>query len=258
MVSRTGLPSSPSTSTANASVYLRPSWKMWPISMPRADTSGPAPSGDGSPSRTSAASMVPSAVKSRPATRPTTCLPLLVRAGDPRRAVDDPRIDEVANTVGQQCPSGRCSPSPGRGSWRSRRRRAWRTRRVERGAEPLVVDLAVAGHADGEQFPLAAGLTDLQQHVLQGVGGGDLAARGRRCWPSPPAWRWSGCRGCRAPWPRAARRTAAVGHRGDDGLDVGGVAGLAGSGRRCPRRPRSRRGTPRTRCRPSPRTPPRR
>ena len=75
MVSRTGLPSSPSTSTVKASAYLRPSWKMWPISMPRADTSGPAPSGEGSPSRTSAASMVPSGVKSRPATRPTTCLP---------------------------------------------------------------------------------------------------------------------------------------------------------------------------------------
>ena len=72
MVNRTGLPSSPSTSAVKASVYLRPSWKMWPISMPRADTSGPAPSGEGSPSRTSAASIVPSGVKSRPATRPTT------------------------------------------------------------------------------------------------------------------------------------------------------------------------------------------
>ena len=76
MVSRTGLPSSPSTSAEKVSVYLRPNWKMWPISIPRADTSGPAPSGDGSPSRTSAASIVPSGVKSRPATRPTTCLPV--------------------------------------------------------------------------------------------------------------------------------------------------------------------------------------
>ena len=75
MVNRTGLPFSPSTSASNASVYLRPSWKMWPISIPRADTSGPAPSGEGSPSRTSAASMVPSATKSRPATSPTTCRP---------------------------------------------------------------------------------------------------------------------------------------------------------------------------------------
>src|SRR6185436_15918682 len=75
MVSRTGLPFSPSTSAEKASVYLRPSWKMWPISMPRADTNGPMPSGEGSPSRTSAASMVPSGTKSRPATRPTTCLP---------------------------------------------------------------------------------------------------------------------------------------------------------------------------------------
>ncbi|SHW93340.1 Uncharacterised protein [Mycobacteroides abscessus subsp. abscessus] len=74
MVRRTGLPFSPRTSALKASVYLRPSWKTCPISMPRADTSGPAPSGEGSPSRTSAASMVPSATKSRPATIPTMCL----------------------------------------------------------------------------------------------------------------------------------------------------------------------------------------
>ena len=69
---RIGLLSAPSASSANASAYLRPSWKMWPISMPRAATSVPCPSGEGSPSRTSAASIVPSGVKSRPHTRSTT------------------------------------------------------------------------------------------------------------------------------------------------------------------------------------------
>ena len=47
MVSRTGLPSSPSTSAVKASVYLRPSWKMWPISMPRADHQRAGPVGRG-------------------------------------------------------------------------------------------------------------------------------------------------------------------------------------------------------------------
>ena len=69
---RIGLPSGPSASSSSASAYLRPSWNTCPISMPRAATSGPLPSGAGSPSRTSAASIVPSGVKSRPATRSTT------------------------------------------------------------------------------------------------------------------------------------------------------------------------------------------
>jgi hypothetical protein len=37
MVTRTGLLSGPSTSRPKASANLRPSWKMWPISMPAAD-----------------------------------------------------------------------------------------------------------------------------------------------------------------------------------------------------------------------------
>ena len=52
-----------------ASVYLRPSWKMWPSSMPRASSTVPLPLGEGSPALISAASMNPSTVKSRPAFR---------------------------------------------------------------------------------------------------------------------------------------------------------------------------------------------
>ncbi len=49
---------------------------MWPISMPRAVSSTPPSQlGQGSPSRTSAASMVPSGVKSRPATTSSAWLP---------------------------------------------------------------------------------------------------------------------------------------------------------------------------------------
>jgi hypothetical protein len=40
----------------SASAYLRPSWKTWPISMPRASSTGPEPSGAGSPGRTVATS----------------------------------------------------------------------------------------------------------------------------------------------------------------------------------------------------------
>ena len=64
----TSLPLESSTFRPSASAYLRPSWKMWPISMPRARLSPPEPSGAGSPSRISATSSTPSAVKSRPAT----------------------------------------------------------------------------------------------------------------------------------------------------------------------------------------------
>ena len=35
MVTRTGLPFWPRTSSWKVSAYLRPSWKMWPISMAR-------------------------------------------------------------------------------------------------------------------------------------------------------------------------------------------------------------------------------
>ena len=49
---------------------------MWPISIPRADSSVPSSQfGQASPSRTSAASIVPSALKSRPTTRSSTWLP---------------------------------------------------------------------------------------------------------------------------------------------------------------------------------------
>ena len=39
---RIGLPSGPSASSPNASAYLRPSWKMWPISIARSISSGGA------------------------------------------------------------------------------------------------------------------------------------------------------------------------------------------------------------------------
>ena len=75
MVTVTSLPFWSSTLSPSASAYFRPSWKMWPISMPRASCSGPDPSGAGSPARISAASIMPSGVKSRPQVRSKTCRP---------------------------------------------------------------------------------------------------------------------------------------------------------------------------------------
>ncbi len=49
IVTVTSLPFSSSTLSPSASAYLRPSWKTWPISMPRASSTGPEPSGAGSP-----------------------------------------------------------------------------------------------------------------------------------------------------------------------------------------------------------------
>ncbi len=71
----TSLPFWSSTFRSSASAYFLPSWKMWPISMPRAVSRACPQFGHSSPARTSAASIVPSAVKSRPATRSMTCLP---------------------------------------------------------------------------------------------------------------------------------------------------------------------------------------
>ena len=69
------LPFWSSTVSPSASEYFVPSWKMWPISMPRAISNGWPHAGHESPPRTSAASIVPSGVKSRPTVRCSTWCP---------------------------------------------------------------------------------------------------------------------------------------------------------------------------------------
>ena len=105
----TSLPFTSSTFRSSASAYLRPSWKMCPISMPRALSSACPHTGHGSPSRISAAWMVPSAVKSRPATRSMTCRPgssAPVTQADPSA---DARVEQVADLAG---PLGAEHPGP--------------------------------------------------------------------------------------------------------------------------------------------------
>ena len=94
---RIGLPSGPSASSPKASAYLRPSWKTWPISMPRAIDSRPPHRAHRSPSRISTAPISPSGSKSRPRTTSAACRPVVVRAGDPGAARHDERVDEVAD-----------------------------------------------------------------------------------------------------------------------------------------------------------------
>ena len=163
MVRRTGLPSSPSTSTVKASVYLRPSWKMWPISMPRADDQRPGAVGR----RIAVAHLggLDGAVGGEVAARDQVddVLAGLVGAGDPRRAVHHPRVDQVANSVGQQRfrPDVALDQERVLGEVGVVEQRV--LGRVERGVQALLVDLAVAGHARRQQLPLATRLTHLEQ-----------------------------------------------------------------------------------------------
>ena len=97
---------------------------------------------------------------------------------------------------------------------------------LERGAEALLVDLTVAGDADAEQFPLAAGLAGLDHDVLQGVGGGDRAAEvGALAQSTSVAM--VGVSGVSYTLASGSPSNgSALGHRGLDGLDVRGVTGL--------------------------------
>ena len=82
----TSLPFSSSTCRPSASAYLRPSWKMCPISMPRAVCRACPQSGHGSPSRISAA-WIDAVGGEIPAGDQVDDVPAgLVGAGDPGRA----------------------------------------------------------------------------------------------------------------------------------------------------------------------------
>ena len=99
IVTRTGLLSGPSTSRPNASAYLRPSWKMWPISMPRPIVER----------RAAAAARVAVAhlggghdaggLEVAAHHDVDGVLARLVGAGRPRAAAHDERVDDVADAL---------------------------------------------------------------------------------------------------------------------------------------------------------------
>ena len=213
--------------------------------------------GQASPSRTSAASMVPSAVKSRPATRSSTCQPASsapvtqrvpsttrgsTQVADPGRvllaqharadvALDQRRVLREVGLVERLDLGGSSWPSS----------RFWSTSRSP--GTPM---------ASGSRVPSGCtSTTSTFFSVSPAVQG--RSSRGNCC-VEVVDQRLDG-RGVRASprrGRRARRRTApAAGARTCDRLDVGGVVAGACSGRRCPRRPRRWRGTPRDASRPS-------
>ncbi len=183
MVTVTSLPFSSSTWSPSASAYVRPSWKMWPISIPRADSSVPSVQlGQASPSRTSAASIVPSGVKSRPATRSMTCEPGTLAPVTQRVPVDDARVDEVAD-AGLRLLTQRLRADVAldqRGVLvHLRLAHRLDLDRLQLALEALLVDLAVTGYADGERLARAVGVLEHHDHVLQGVAGRPRAVLAR-------------------------------------------------------------------------------
>ena len=186
--------------------------------------SGPAPSGDGSPSRTSAASMVPSGVKSRPGDQPHDMLAGHVGSGDPRVpsttrgstryrtplcrtlrtdiALDQERVPGEVLSVSSTYSAG-SSAAPRRFSSTSRS----------------------PGTPTASSSHSCARLSHLHQHVLERVRGGDLAIE-RGVGPVD-----QGGDGRRVPGVVHHRRGRVperqrLRYRGDHGFDVGGVAGF--------------------------------
>ena len=151
----TCLPFSSSTLRSSASANLRPSWKMWPISMPRASTSVRVAAARARVALAHLGRLDRAVAGEVAAGDEVEDVPArLVGAGDPAGALDDARVEQVADTsrlVGAQ--RGRpdvAADQPGVVGEVGLGERL-DERRVHLRAEPLEVDLAVAGHADGER-----------------------------------------------------------------------------------------------------------
>src|SRR6202030_4782415 len=106
-----------------------------------------------------------------------------VCTGDPARAIDDAGIDEIADTILDQCFWTDVPLHEERVLSEIVVAEQRKFGRIERGAESLVVNLAVTGNPDREQLPLPARGTDLQPHILPRVGGSHRAAQVRRVRP---------------------------------------------------------------------------
>ncbi len=155
MVTTTDLPFSSRTVRPSAAEYLRPSAKMWPISIPRASSSGPDPSGARSPARTSAASIDAVGGEVPPRDQAEHVLARDVGAGDPCGAGYHARVQEVTDVRPSRPSDAGADVAldqlgvPGevgvaRGLDLGGR---------HGGLEPLEVDLAVAGQPDHQDLP---------------------------------------------------------------------------------------------------------
>ncbi len=174
---RIGLPSGPRASRPAASAYLRPSWKMWPISMPRSIDRSLPQTGAGVAGRISAA--LDRAVGDEVAARDHVggVLAGLVGAGHPLAAVDHAGVDQVADAELLEDLRADVAADEAGVPGEVGRLEDGRLAGGQRGLQALEVDLAVAGHADDQGLGLfRAGRDDLDDHVLEGVGGGDVQA----------------------------------------------------------------------------------
>ena len=233
----TCLPFSSSTLSPSASAYLRPSWKMWPISMPRASSSGTGAVGR----RVAGAHLggLDGAVGAEVAAGDEVedVLAGHVGAGDPARC-----RRRRAGRAGTGC------SAPSRRASRVQRRRAdvaLDSCRVLRRSPPrstastsagadaassaLEVDLAVAGQADDDELARRRRVREREHDVLQRVGRGPRAGRLARGSAALAAVDervdGRGVRGVLDVRGRARRRTgSAAGDHGRDRLDVGRVA----------------------------------
>ena len=150
---------------------LLASWKMWPISMPRAASSWCPQLGLVTRAHLGGLDRaVGGEVTARDQVDDVAAG--LVGAGDPPRAVDDARVDEEADAGGFAAPStpGPICPLTSFG-WLLEVLEDGRDGGVELGPQPLLVDVAVTGDADREDLLRPVGRGHRDQNVLEGVPG---------------------------------------------------------------------------------------
>jgi hypothetical protein len=119
------LPFSSRTLRSRASAYFLPSWKMWPISMPRAATQAfPLPARGADVADLDLGGLDGAVgAEVAPGDEPDDVLPGLLAPVTHAVPFGDPRVGEVTDAGrGSRRPErpGRCSPEPGRGAWRTR------------------------------------------------------------------------------------------------------------------------------------------
>ena len=109
--------------------------------------------------------------------------PRLVGAGDPRGALADPRVEHVAD-AGRPPGTEHARADVPLGEHGVRREllvvERLDGRRLDLGAQPLLVDLTVTGQSDRQRLARAVGVHEHDEHVLQRVGRGPRPPVGSR------------------------------------------------------------------------------